>query len=59
LSKAKAHGTKSGKPIGCPRIPERKRQQISKAYKAGGISMRALAVRFGALGTVQACLAAA
>jgi DNA invertase Pin-like site-specific DNA recombinase len=32
LAKAKANGTKSGKPIGRPRIPERKRQQISKAY---------------------------
>ena len=60
LAKAKAKGTKSGKPIGRPRIPERKRQQISEAYKAGGISMRALAERFGvSLGTVQACLAAA
>jgi len=60
LAKAKAKTTKSGKPIGRPRIPERNRQQISQVYKAGGISMRALAQRFGvSLGTVQACLAAA
>jgi DNA invertase Pin-like site-specific DNA recombinase len=45
LAKAKAKGTKSGKPIGRPRVPERKRQQIREAYKAGRISMRALAER--------------
>ena len=60
LAKAKAKGTKSGKPIGRPHVPERKRQQIREAYKAGRISMRALAERFAvSLGTVQACLAAA
>jgi DNA invertase Pin-like site-specific DNA recombinase len=60
LAKAKAKGTKSGKPIGRPRVPERKRQQIRADYKAGTIGMRALAKRHGvSLGTVQACLRAA
>lgn len=59
LAKAKAKGTKSGKPIGRPRIPERLRRQIREAYQAGGIGMRPLAKKFGvSLGTVQACLAA-
>ncbi|MGY8685274.1 hypothetical protein Q2941_47220 [Bradyrhizobium sp. UFLA05-153] len=59
LAKAKAKGTMSGKPIGRPRIPEHKRQQIRESYKAGDISMRALAERFAvSLGTVQASLAA-
>jgi DNA invertase Pin-like site-specific DNA recombinase len=57
LAKAKARGTKSGKPIGRPRIPERTRQEIRQVYAVGGLSMRALAQRYGvSLGTVQACL---
>jgi DNA invertase Pin-like site-specific DNA recombinase len=57
LAKAKIKGTKSGKPIGRPRIPERTRQEIRLAYKAGGVGMRALAARHGvSLGTVQVCL---
>jgi DNA invertase Pin-like site-specific DNA recombinase len=57
LAKAKAKGTRSGKPIGRPRVPERKRQQIRADYKAGGIGMRGLAKRHGvSLGTVQGCL---
>jgi DNA invertase Pin-like site-specific DNA recombinase len=60
LAKAKAKGTKSGRPIGRPSIPERKRQEIRTAYKAGGVGMRALAKRHGvSVGTVQACLRAA
>jgi DNA invertase Pin-like site-specific DNA recombinase len=60
LAKAKARGTKSGKPIGRPRIAERKRQQIRVDYAAGSIGMRALAKRHGvSLGTVQAALRAA
>jgi DNA invertase Pin-like site-specific DNA recombinase len=42
LAKAKAKGTKSSRPIGRPSIPERKRQEIRNAYKAGGVGMRAL-----------------
>jgi DNA invertase Pin-like site-specific DNA recombinase len=60
LAKAKAKGTKSGRPIGRPRLPERKRQEIRQAYKAGGIGMRALAKQHGvSLGTVQTCLRSA
>jgi DNA invertase Pin-like site-specific DNA recombinase len=60
LAKAKAKGTKSGRPIGRPSIPLRKRQEIKSAYKTGGVGMRALAKRHGvSLGTVQACLRAA
>lgn len=57
LAKAKASGTKSGNPIGRPRVPEALRQRIRDAYATGGIGMRPLAKRFGvSLGTVQACL---
>lgn len=60
MAKAKANGTRSGKPIGAPRIPDRKRQDIRQAYRAGGVSMRALATRFKvSVGTVQNCLNAA
>jgi DNA invertase Pin-like site-specific DNA recombinase len=55
---AKLKGTKSGKAIGRPRIPERKRQEIRTTHQAGGISIRKLAARFGvSVGTVQGCLA--
>jgi DNA invertase Pin-like site-specific DNA recombinase len=57
LAKAKANGTKSGKPIGRPRIPDYVRAEIRRVYKAGGISMRALARKFDvSLGIVQDCL---
>jgi DNA invertase Pin-like site-specific DNA recombinase len=57
LAKAKANGTKSGKPIGRPRIPDYVRAEIRRVYKAGGISMRALAKKFDvSLGIVQDCL---
>lgn len=57
LAKAKAKGTRSGKPIGRPRVPKRKREQIRDDYAAGGVSMRALSKRHGvSLGTVQGCL---
>ena len=57
IAKAKANGTKSGKPFGRPRVPDRIRQEIRRDYAAGGISMRGLAKRFGvSLGTVQASL---
>jgi DNA invertase Pin-like site-specific DNA recombinase len=57
MAKAKANGTKSGEPIGRPRIPEALRQRIRDAYNAGGIGMRGCAKKFGvSLGTVQTCL---
>jgi DNA invertase Pin-like site-specific DNA recombinase len=57
LAKAKANGTKSGKPIGRPRIPDYVRAEIRRVYKAGGVSMRALAKKFDvSLGIVQDCL---
>jgi|SRR5208283_1848383 len=57
LAHAKAKGTKSGKPIGRPRIPDRRRREIRESYLAGGVSMRTLAQRYAvSLGTVQACL---
>lgn len=60
LAKARAKGTKSGRPIGRPRIPQRTLQQIRADYAAGGISMRKLAKKHGvSVGTVQSCLAAA
>jgi DNA invertase Pin-like site-specific DNA recombinase len=57
LAKARANGTRSGRPIGRPRIPEAKRQAICDAYAAGGIGMRPLAKRFGvSFSTVKALL---
>lgn len=58
LKRARVHGTKSGLPIGRPRIPERTLQGIRDAYAAGGVGMRGLAKKFEvSLGTVQAALA--
>jgi DNA invertase Pin-like site-specific DNA recombinase len=57
LAKARANGTKSGRPIGRPPVPEVTRQRLRDAYAAGGVSMRQLAKRFGlSLGSVQAAL---
>ena len=57
LAKAKAHGTRSGRPIGRPRVPEKVRQDIRDAYAVGGVGMRTLAKRFGvSLGTVLGTL---
>jgi len=57
LRLAKLRGTKSGKPIGRPRVPEHTREAIQAAYQAGGIGMRALAKRYRvSLGTVQTLL---
>ena len=59
LELAKTRGTKSGKPIGRPPVPEETKQRIRDAYAVGGVSMRTLAKRFNvSLGTVrQACTA--
>lgn len=57
MAKAKANGTKSGKAIGRPRVPEKVRQGIRDAYAAGGVGMRTLARRFRvSLGTVLAAV---
>jgi DNA invertase Pin-like site-specific DNA recombinase len=57
MAKARAHGTRSGKPIGRPRIPEKVRQDIREAYAQGGVGMRTLARRFRvSLGTVLGSL---
>jgi DNA invertase Pin-like site-specific DNA recombinase len=57
IAKARKHGTRSGKPIGRPRIPDRTREEIRQAHAAGGISLRKLAKQFGvSLATVQAAL---
>jgi DNA invertase Pin-like site-specific DNA recombinase len=57
IAKAKANGTKSGRPIGRPGVPDQKRREIRAAYRAGGIGMRGVAKQFGvSFGTVQACL---
>src|SRR5262249_36988759 len=54
---ARLRGTKSGRPIGRPRVPEGTRKAIRAAYNAGGGGMRSLAKRYGvSLGTVQTLL---
>ena len=58
MRRAAEKGTKSGKPIGRPRIPEHTRREIRRTYRAGGIGMRKVAELYGiSLGTVQASLA--
>jgi DNA invertase Pin-like site-specific DNA recombinase len=58
LAKAKASGTKSGKPIGRPRIPDRIREEIRRDYAANSVSMRTLAKRFGvSVGSIRGCIA--
>jgi DNA invertase Pin-like site-specific DNA recombinase len=47
MARAKVQGTKSGKAIGRPSLPEGTRQAIRSAYKAGGISLRGVAKKFG------------
>ena len=46
MSRAKAKGTKSGKPIGRPALPEAMRHAIRVAYAVGGVGMRTVAKRF-------------
>jgi hypothetical protein len=51
-------GTKSGRPIGRPAVPDQKRLAIRSAYKAGGVGMRTVGERFGVSAeTVRRCLA--
>ncbi len=57
MARAKAQGTKSGKAIGRPALPEGTRQAIRGAYKAGGIGLRGVAKKFGvSTETVRRCL---
>ena len=54
MARAKAKGTKSGKAIGRPELPEAKRKAIRLAYERKQGSYRTLAKRFGvAVMTVQ------
>src|SRR5215813_12250154 len=57
MARAKAKGTKSGKPIGRPAIHPARRAAIHAAYKAGGVGLRAVAAQFGvSVETVRRCL---
>jgi DNA invertase Pin-like site-specific DNA recombinase len=47
MARARVSGTRSGKPIGRPGMPEHTRQAIRAAYMAGGIGFRGLAEKFG------------
>jgi DNA invertase Pin-like site-specific DNA recombinase len=47
MARAKANGTKSGKPIGRPRIDPRTRAAIRSAYMVGGVGIRKVAKQFG------------
>jgi DNA invertase Pin-like site-specific DNA recombinase len=46
MARAKAKGTKSGKPIGRPRIAPTIKDRIRAAHRAGGASLRDLAAQF-------------
>jgi DNA invertase Pin-like site-specific DNA recombinase len=60
MARAAERGTRSGKPIGRPAIPEAQRAAIREAYRAGGVGMRAVAQRFDVgTETVRRCLAIA
>jgi DNA invertase Pin-like site-specific DNA recombinase len=54
MSRAAAQGTRSGKPIGRPRIEPEMEASIRAALTKGGMGMRKIAVQLGvATGTVQ------
>jgi DNA invertase Pin-like site-specific DNA recombinase len=46
MARAKANGTKSGKPIGRPRIAAPIKDRIRAAHRTGGASLRDLAAQF-------------
>ena len=46
MARAKVKGTKSGKPIGRPRIASPIKDRIRAAHRAGGVSLRDLAAQF-------------
>jgi len=57
MVRAKEKGTKSGKAIGRPAIPEHTRAAIRAAYMAGGVGMRGVAEKFDVgIETVRRCL---
>lgn len=57
MARAKLKGTKSGRAIGRPGIPEGTRKAIQDAYKAGGVGLRAVGKQFGVSSeTVRRCL---
>jgi DNA invertase Pin-like site-specific DNA recombinase len=54
MSRAVANGTRSGKPIGRPRLAPETEANVRAALQKGDIGMRKVAVQFGvATGTVQ------
>ena len=54
MSRAAANGTRSGKPIGRPRLAPEAEANIRAALENGDMGMRKVAVQFGvATGTVQ------
>jgi len=58
MARAKERGTKSGKAIGRPPIPEHTRAAVRAAYHASGASLRALAKQFRiGVETARRCLA--
>ena len=58
MARAKASGTKSGKAIGRPRLDPARREAIRATYRAGGLSLRAIARQYGvAVETVRRVLA--
>jgi len=57
MARAKAKGTKSGKPIGRPAIHPVRSAAIRAAYEAGGVGLRAVAAQFGVgVETVRRCV---
>ena len=57
MARAKATGTKSGKAIGRPGLDPARREAIRTAYRAGGLSLRAVARQYGvAVETVRRIL---
>ena len=57
VARAKANGTKSGKPIVRPAIHPARRAAIRAAYEAGGVDLRAVAAQFGVgVETVRRCV---
>jgi DNA invertase Pin-like site-specific DNA recombinase len=57
MARAKEKGTRSGKAIGRPAIPDHTRIAIRQAYMAGGRGLRGVADQYGVGGeTVRRCL---
>jgi len=57
MARAKAKGTKSGKPIGRPAIHPARCAAIRVAYEAGGVGLRGVAAQFGlGVETVRRCV---